>query len=122
MVRTVEPGERVSYGLRWEATRRTVIATVPIGYADGVRRDLGQVGGEVLIGGRRRPVTGTVTMDQLMVAVDATVETGDEVVLIGRQDRQEITANEIAGRLGTIGYEVLTGLGPRVARRCDSAT
>lgn len=115
-LRTVESGETVSYGRRWTAERATRIATVPAGYADGIRRSSGAAGVEVLIGGRRRPIVGTVTMDQLMVVVDDRVELGDEVVLIGRQGDEEVTATEIADRLGTIGYEVLTDLGPRVER------
>lgn len=119
MVKTVPAGDRVSYGLRWRAERDTVVATVPIGYADGVRRRLSAVGGEVLIGGRRRPMAGTVTMDQLMVDCgdDTSVRAGDEVVLIGRQGDEVITANEMAARLDTIGYEVVCALESRVPRR-----
>ena len=115
-LRTIEPGETVSYGRRWTAEVPSRIATVPAGYADGVRRSSGAAGVEVLVGGRRCPIVGAVTMDQLMVVVDDDVELGDEVVLIGRQGTEEITATEIAERLGTIGYEVLTGLGSRVDR------
>jgi alanine racemase len=119
MVKTIAAGERVSYGLRWTAPAPSVIATVPIGYADGIRRRLGHVGGEVLIGGRRRPIAGTVTMDQLMVDCgdDDGVRAGDEVVLIGRQGDEMITANEIAAKLDTIGYEVVCDLESRVPRR-----
>ena len=93
------------------------VATVSAGYADGVPRNLGLTGGEVLIRGRRHPIAGVVTMDQLMVDVgDAAVEAGDEVVLIGRQDGEEITATDWAERLGTISYEVVTGIGARVPR------
>jgi alanine racemase len=117
-VKTLAAGERVSYGLRWRAERDTVLATVPLGYADGVTRRLSAVGGEVLIGGRRCPLAGTVTMDQVMVdcGPDAAVAPGDEVVLIGRQGDEEITATEWAERLDTISYEVLCGIGPRVPR------
>ena len=118
MVRTLEAGERLSYGRRHAVPARSVVATVPLGYADGVTRRLGEVGAEVLVGGRRRPVAGTVTMDQLMVdcGPDAPVVPGDEVVLLGRQGGEEIRAEEWAGRLGTITYEVLCGIGPRVPR------
>ena len=86
------------------------------GYADGVPRNLGLVGGEVLVRGARFPIAGIVTMDQLMVDVgDAPVEAGDEVVLIGRQGDAEITATEWAQRLDTISYEVVTGIGARVS-------
>jgi alanine racemase len=117
-VQEVGPGEGVSYGLRWAPETTTTVATVPVGYADGVRRRLGEVGAEVLIGGRRRPIAGTVTMDQITVdcGPGAAVTRGDEVVLIGRQGDEEVTAEEWAERLGTIGYEVTCGLGPRLPR------
>lgn len=113
----VPAGTRLSYGLRYTAARATTIATVPIGYADGVPRRLGHVGGEVLIGGHRHPIAGTITMDQLLVDLgDATVAVGDEVVLLGRQGAEEITAAEWADRLDTIAYEIVCGIGPRVPR------
>lgn len=117
-VKEVGPGEGVSYGLRWAPAERTVVATVPVGYADGVRRRLGAVGGEVLIGGRRCRIAGTVTMDQVTVdcGPGATVARGDEVVLLGRQGDEEVTAEEWAERLDTIGYEVACALGPRLPR------
>ena len=90
---------------------------MPAGYADGVPRNLGMVGGEVLIRGRRRPIIGMVTMDQLLVDLgDVPAEADDEVVLIGRQGDDEITATEWGERLGTISYEVVTGIGARVPR------
>jgi len=117
MLKRVAPGERISYGLRHEFERATNVVTVPIGYADGVPRRLSFAGGEVLIGGRRCPIVGVVTMDQLMVDVgDLEVEIGDQVVLIGEQGEQCITADEWAELLGTIAYEVVCGIGPRVPR------
>ncbi|MFN8035052.1 MAG: alanine racemase [Acidimicrobiia bacterium] len=117
-VKELGAGERLSYGLRYELPQASRIATVPVGYADGVPRNLGAVGGEVLIGGRRHPIAGTITMDQLMVDVgDATVEVGDEVVLLGAQGADEVTASEWAARLGTIPYEIVCQIGPRVPRR-----
>jgi alanine racemase len=111
-------GTRVSYGLRYALPADGRVATVPVGYADGVPRNLGLAGGEVLIRGRRHPIAGAVTMDQLMVDVgDAPVEVGEEVVLLGRQGDETITADEWAERLGTIAYEIVTGIGPRVPRR-----
>ena len=102
----------------FSCTRPARIATVPAGYADGVPRNLGVAGGEVLIGGRRYPIAGIVTMDQLMVDVgDDPVEAGDEVVLIGAQGDEAITALEWAEHLGTISYEIVTGIGARVPRR-----
>ncbi len=118
MVKVVAPGEGVSYGHRYRTTEETVIATVPIGYADGVRRSLGTQGASVLIGGRRCPIAGTVTMDQLLVEVPAglVVKKGDEVVLIGEQEGQSITADDWASRQGTISYEILCAIGTRVPR------
>ena len=118
-LRRLRAGERTSYGLRYELMRDSTVATVPIGYADGLPRLLGERGGEVLIGGRRRKIAGTVTMDQIIVDLgdDESVQTGDEVVLIGRQGAEEITTWEWAVRTGTIAYEILTRLGPRIPRR-----
>jgi alanine racemase len=92
---------------------------VPVGYADGVPRGLFGSGGELLVGGRRRPVAGTVTMDQLLVdcGPDSGVKPGDEVVLIGSQGTETVTAQEWADRLGTISYEILCRIGPRLPRR-----
>ena len=116
-VQVVAAGEGVSYGHRWRADVATTVATVPIGYEDGVRRDLGLVGGSVLIGGRRRHIIGVITMDQLMVDCEETpVAVGDEVVVIGAQGDEVITADDIADRLGTISYEVLCDVGARVPR------
>ena len=117
-VKEVAGGEGLSYGLRYRVDRPTTVATVPIGYGDGVPWRLGQAGGEVLLGGRRRPVAGAVTMDQILVDCgdDRTVAPGDEVVLIGDAGSESIGAWEWAGRVGTIAYEVLCGIGPRVPR------
>lgn len=117
-VQAVPAGAGVSYGHRYVTPRPTVLATVPIGYADGVPRAWSSVGGEVLIGGRRHPIAGVVTMDQLVVDVgpDAEVRVGDEVVLIGRQRDDEIRAEEWARALDTIGYEIVCGIGTRVPR------
>ena len=93
------------------------MVTVPIGYADGVPRSLGFRGGQALVGGWRVPVVGTVTMDQLMLDVgELDVRRGDEVVLVGPQGDEHIGAQEVAGRQDTIGYEILTRIGPRVPR------
>ena len=117
-VKQIEAGEGVSYGLRYVADRPTTVATVPLGYADGIDRRLGLTGGEVLLGGRRRRIAGTVTMDQLMIDCgDDVVAVGDEVVLIGRQGDEVVTATEWAERLGTIAYEVICRFGPRLPRR-----
>ena len=121
-VKSVAAGSRISYGLRHTFERATTVATVPLGYADGVPRRLSATGGEVLVGGRRCPIVGVVTMDQLMVDVgDAPVAIGDEVVLLGRQIGpdgavDEIRAEEWADRLDTIGYEIVCGISGRVER------
>ncbi len=117
MTRRVAAGEGVSYGLTYAPERDTTIATVLLGYGDGYARLLSNRAA-VLIGGRRCRVAGRVTMDQIMVDCgDADVAVGDEVVLIGRQGQDEITADEIADEIGTINYEVVTAVGPRVPRR-----
>jgi alanine racemase len=116
-VTCVATGEGVSYGRRWRAERPTRVATVAIGYADGVRRRLFATGGEVLVRARRRPIVGVVTMDQLMIEAGDDVEVGDEVVLLGSQGDETISADEIAERLDTIAYEVVCDIGARVPRR-----
>jgi alanine racemase len=116
-VRRFEPGESAGYGRRWRAERATWVATVPIGYGDGWRRGLSN-NADVLIRGRRHPSVGTVSMDNITVALgsESDVEVGDEVVLIGRQGEERILAEEVARRLGTINYEITCGLSARVRR------
>ncbi len=121
-LKEVAAGVHVSYGWRYATSSVTRLATVPVGYADGVPRRWSEVGGEVLIGGRRRPVVGVVTMDQLIVDLGPAhetdiVEVGDEVVLIGTQGAEQISVEDWADRLGTIGYEVVCQIGERVPRR-----
>ena len=117
-MKSVPAGYPVGYGHRWTSDRATTIATVPIGYADGVRRDRGLRGGTVLIGGEHHPIVGTVAMDQLMVDVgpDSKVAVGDEVVLIGPQGDEELSATDVAVTLDTIAYEVVCGISKRVPR------
>lgn len=116
-VQRLEAGARPSYGRIRPLAQEATVATVPIGYADGYPRRLSQ-GGSALIGGERFPLAGTVTMDQIMVDVGhADVGVGDEVVLLGVQGAAEIGADEWASLLGTISYEVVCGIGPRVPRR-----
>ncbi len=119
MVKRVPAGEGVSYGHHRRTERDTVVATVPVGYADGLPRSWGLNGGVVLVGGRRCPILGVVTMDQVMIdcGPDAEVLRGDQVVLIGRQGQAEITATEVATGTDTTAYEILTRIGPRVLRR-----
>jgi alanine racemase len=118
-VKPLAAGERVSYGLRHTVARDTKVGTLPIGYADGVFRNLGIEGQEVLIGGKRCPMIGVVTMDQLLVDLgpDSDAAAGDEAVLLGAQGTDRISPDEWAARLGTIAYEVVCSLGARVERR-----
>lgn len=116
-VKSVRAGSSISYGHTHTFDRDTRVATIPIGYADGIRRRLSALGGEVLIGGRRHRMVGVVTMDQLMVDIgDTPVVIGDPVVLIGSQGDEEITASEVAERLGTIAYEVVCSISGRIER------
>jgi alanine racemase len=117
-VKEVDSGERLSYGLRYQLPVRSVVATVPLGYADGVTRRLSATGGQILIGGRRYPIAGTVTMDQILVdcGPDADVAVGDVAVLLGHQGAEHISAWEWAGRTDTIAYEVVCGVSARVPR------
>ncbi len=121
-VKQVNAGDRISYGLRHRFDRTATVATLPLGYADGVPRRLFAGGGEVLIGGRRRPIVGVVTMDHLMVDCgNDHVAIGDAAVLIGSQGDESILATEWAERLGTIGYEIVCGISARIDRRYTAA-
>jgi alanine racemase len=116
LVKRLAAGEPVSYGLTWAAPHQTTIGTVPVGYADGVSRALSNRG-QVVVRGRRLPMIGTICMDQLMVdAGDGPASVGDEVVLLGGQGEERITADDWADLLGTISYEVVCGVGRRVPR------
>ena len=116
-VKTIHPGDKVSYGGLFEAEKETRVMTVPVGYADGYRRGLTGKG-SVLVRGQRARILGRVCMDQIMVDVtdipDAQV--GDEVVLLGAQGDDMIDADEMAGWLGTISYEVICSPSKRVPR------
>jgi alanine racemase len=116
-VKACAPGETVGYGRRFTPRRPTEIATVPIGYGDGVRRGLTN-NGDVLIGGRRFPLAGTVSMDNVTVelGLGSGVRPGDRVVLIGADGPERILAEQVAQRLGTINYEVTCGVSARVPR------
>lgn len=116
-VQRLSAGERPSYGRVRPLPRDSTVVTVPIGYADGFARPLtGQA--TALIGGTRFPLAGTVTMDQIVIDVgDEDIDIGEEVVLMGRQLDAEVTADDWAAALGTISYEVVCSIGPRVPRR-----
>lgn len=122
-LKSVPPGTRVSYGGTFVAERESRIAVLPVGYADGFRWSLSNRG-EVLVGGRRVPVVGRVCMDYTLVDVTDVpgVRVGDEVVLIGRQGRERIRAEEVAEKAGTIAYEILCAVGKRVPRVYLDAT
>ena len=116
-VQRVAAGQGVSYGLKRPLERDSTIATLPLGYADGVPRGMWE-NGAVLIHGARRGFAGVVTMDQIMVnCADDAVSVGDEAVLIGAQGSELITANEWANNLGTIGYEIVCAISARMPRR-----
>lgn len=118
LVREVGPGRSVSYGRTFVTQRPSRIASLGVGYADGFPRQASNQGAHVLIGGRRCPVVGRVTMDQILVDVTEVedVHPGTEAVLIGRQGTEEILARELADQAGTISWHIFTGLGPRVKR------
>jgi alanine racemase len=116
-VKRFQPGDSAGYGQTWRAQRATCVGVLPLGYGDGVRRGLSN-NAEVLVGGRRFPLVGTVSMDNVTVDLGAgtDVEPGAEAVLIGSQGGETILAEEMAGRLGTINYEVTCGISARVPR------
>lgn len=119
MVKPTYAGESLSYGLKHTCATDTVIGTIPVGYADGLRRDAYRHGVEVLVGGRRRPIVGVITMDQTLVDLgpEAVDRAGDEVVLIGAQGDDAITTHDLAAQLDTIPYEIVCDIGRRVRRR-----
>jgi len=110
-------GDSVGYGRTWRSPADTWVGVLPLGYGDGVRRGLSN-NAEVLIRGRRHPLVGTISMDNVTVDLgpDTEVEPGEEAVLIGSQGEEAILAEEVAARLGTINYEVTCGISARVPR------
>ncbi len=117
LVKKNPAGRAISYGCTYHTNRESLIATIPVGYADGYSRLLSNKG-QVLIRGCRVPVVGTICMDQMMVDVTDVpgVRLGDEVVLYGRQGFEEIKGEEAAELIGTINYELLCGVSKRVPR------
>jgi alanine racemase len=117
-VKRFAAGASVGYGQRWRAPAETAVGVIPLGYGDGVRRGLSN-NAEVLVRGRRHPLVGTVSMDNVTIDLgpETDVEPGDEAVLIGSQGEDEIRAEEVAARLDTINYEVTCGISARVPRR-----
>jgi alanine racemase len=116
-VKTFAAGDSAGYGRTWRAPRETCVGVLPLGYGDGVRRGLSN-DAEVLVGGRRYPLVGTVSMDNVTVDLgpDSGVEPGAEAVLIGAQGDEAILAEDMARRLGTINYEITCGISARVPR------
>ncbi|HET9118947.1 MAG TPA: alanine racemase, partial [Solirubrobacterales bacterium] len=116
-VKRFEPGASAGYGRTWRAAEETCVGVLPIGYGDGVRRGLSN-NAEVLVDGRRHPVVGTVSMDNITVDLGAEtgVEPGAPAVLIGRPGTERSLAAEVAARLETINYEVSCGISQRVPR------
>ena len=116
-VKSAQRGDSAGYGRRFVSREETWIATLPIGYGDGIRRALTN-NCDVLIGGRRYPLVGTVSMDNITVDLgpEPIVRGGEPATIIGRDGAQRQTAEELARRIGTINYEVLTGISRRVPR------
>ncbi len=116
-IKQVPAGTKISYGGTYETATDTTIATIPVGYGDGYSRLLSNRG-QMLVNGQRAPIVGRVCMDLTMLDVGHIdrVQPGDEVVLIGRQGDEEITADEVAAQLDTINYEIVTALTARVPR------
>jgi len=116
-VRRFEAGDSAGYGRRWQAEQPTWVGTLPIGYGDGWRRDLTN-NAEVLVRGKRFPLVGTVSMDNVTIDLgpETDVEPGDRAVLIGEDGGERILCEDVARRLGTINYEITCGLSQRVRR------
>ncbi len=114
--KVVQPGRPISYGATWQSDHMIRVVTVPIGYGDGYCRSLSNCG-DVLIGGKRYPIVGRVCMDQFMVNLEnGSAYNGDEVILIGIQNGEQITVEEMAEKAGTIPYEILTRFNNRIPR------
>jgi alanine racemase len=116
-IKRAAPGDSAGYGRRFVAPAETLLATLPIGYADGIRRALTN-NCDVLVGGRRYPLVGTVSMDNVTIDLgpEANVEVGEAATIIGRDGNERQTAEDLARRVGTINYEIVTGIGRRVPR------
>ncbi|MGE5692303.1 MAG: alanine racemase C-terminal domain-containing protein, partial [Candidatus Zixiibacteriota bacterium] len=114
-LKTIEPGETVSYGREFTSQGQRVIATLPLGFSDGYPRHLGNKGW-VLVRDKRAPVVGRIAMDAVMVDVTGIegVKTGDRVVLLGETGEEKITAEDLAGWIGTSAYEIMTRMGVRL--------
>lgn len=118
LIRDVPPKRSISYGRTFITKRSTRVATLSVGYADGYPRQLSGQDATVLIGGKRCPLLGRITMDQILVDISDTPTSaiGDEAVLIGSQGNEQIFARELAEKAATISWDIFTGLGPRVKK------
>lgn len=118
LVRNLAKGSSISYGRTFIASKAMRVATITAGYADGYPRHLSNRDGAVLVRGKRCPILGRVTMDLMMIDVSELEEAraGDEVILMGRQEAEEISASELAERADTITWEIITRIGSRVRR------
>ncbi|MFW6270872.1 MAG: alanine racemase [Bacillota bacterium] len=116
-LKDVPPGQGISYGATYITSKKTKVATIPLGYADGFSRLLSNKG-NILVQGHKVPIIGRVCMDQIMVDVTGikNVSIGDEVVLIGTQGEKEITADDLAHKIGTINYEIVCNISDRIPR------
>lgn len=116
-VKRIGAGESVGYGRSWRSPADTWVGVLPVGYGDGFRRGLSNAC-DVLVGGARRPLVGTISMDNITIdlGVDAEVEVGEPAILIGGQGDERVSAEELAAALGTINYEIPCGLSARVPR------
>jgi len=116
-VKRFGPGDSAGYGQTWRAERETCVGVLPLGYGDGVRRGLSN-NAEILVGGRRFPLVGTVSMDNVTVDLGPAtdIEPGEEAVLIGSQGEETILAEDLARRMDTINYEITCGISARVPR------
>lgn len=123
-LKDVPAGTGLSYGHDYHTSTAARIATLPVGYGDGLARRASACGAEVLVGGVRCPLVGRVTMDQCLADVTSLgdrVSLGDDVALLGGQGDEEIRAEDLAARLGTIGYEVVTAISARVPREASGS-
>ena len=116
-LKKVPAGTSISYGRKWTATQDSIIATIPLGYADGYPRPFSSRA-EVIVNGVKAPVTGNICMDQCMIDVTHVpyVRIGDEVTVMGRDGIYEITADDIADATGTINYEIACAFGQRLPK------
>jgi alanine racemase len=113
-IKTIAKGETVGYGAEFVAGKETIIGTVPIGYADGWTRNM--MGFYVLVKGKKCPIVGRISMDQMTIALTEPLAIGTKVTLIGQDGDERITVDDVAAHRGTINYEVVCLLSDRIKR------